>query len=84
MAFRTTTCVIAICDLCGGETYLDEYRPHYDTAEEAAADLTGTPDGGWTLTHDGHLVCDTEDDTAHEAAHAAAGKRMSRDAMIIS
>lgn len=80
MAFRTQVCVVAVCDLCGGSEYMSEYTPHYDSKQAAIADLTGNGDDGWTLTHDGQLVCDSTEDTAHEDAHAEAGKRMSRSA----
>ncbi|MET8505463.1 hypothetical protein ABZV60_12490 [Streptomyces sp. NPDC004787] len=87
MTTRTVTCYIAVCDLCGNTSHYEGFTPHLDTAEEAiqyAVDSGFDERSGWTLTLDGVLVCDQVKDTAHEDAHAAAGKRMSDCAMAVT
>ena len=81
MATRNVNCYIAVCDLCGSTEQYEGGTPHLDTPEEAiqyALDNTTSYDehSGWTLTHDKRLICDNVKDTAHEDAHAEAGKRM--------
>ena len=87
MATREVTCHIAACDLCGNTAQYEGSTPHLDTPEEAveyALDNTRyNQGGGWTLTLTGRLICDQVKDTAHEDAHAEAGKRMSGCAMTV-
>ncbi|MEU8773040.1 hypothetical protein [Streptomyces sp. NPDC048606] len=86
MATRRVTCYIAVCDLCGNSEHYEGHTPHLDTPAEAVEYVTDPGfDGndGWTLTPDGLLVCDRRRDTAHDDAHATAGKRMGRDAMTV-
>ncbi|WP_274914343.1 hypothetical protein [Streptomyces sp. WZ-12] len=80
---RRVSCYVPVCSLCGGNGDADGFAPHLDTPREAIEYATAG-DEGWTLTLDGLLVCDAVRDTAHEDAHAAAGKRMSRDAMTVT
>ncbi len=86
MATRLVTCYIAVCDLCGTSQHDEGYTPHLDTPAEAIDYVTDPGDGnsGWTLTPDGLLVCDQRRDTAHEDAHATAGKRMGSDAITVT
>jgi hypothetical protein len=84
VAVRRVTCYVAICDLCGNSTDFDGGTPHLDSPDEAIEYVTENAydeRSGWTLTPAGRLVCDGRTDTAHENAHAAAGKRMGADAM---
>ncbi|MEU8994090.1 hypothetical protein AB0C95_04585 [Streptomyces caniferus] len=80
---RRVTCYVAVCDLCGGTSDYEGSTPHFDTAQDAV-DYATASDDGWTRTADGLLVCDAVRDTAHEDAHAAAGKRMSPCAMHVT
>lgn len=89
MAIRTETCYVPVCDLCGQSTDEDLREIHASSPEDAELLVTESMDGygGWTLTPDGRLVCDTVDDPAHEAVHEAAGKRPPRpgpDAMTVT
>ncbi|MEU9699431.1 hypothetical protein [Streptomyces sp. NPDC047981] len=87
MAVRRVTCYVAVCDLCGNTTHDEGFTPHLDTPAEAiqyAIENAVDEHSGWTLTPDGVLVCDQVKDTAHEDAHAAAGKRMGHDAMRVT
>ncbi|AZS76379.1 hypothetical protein DDE74_11230 [Streptomyces lydicus] len=83
MNTRRVTCYVAVCDLCGGTSDYEGSTPHFDTARDAV-DYATASDDGWTRTSDGLLVCDAVRDTAHEDAHAAAGKRMSPCAMSVT
>lgn len=87
MAVRQEVCFVAVCDLCGTSETGDGYTPHAST-EQAVIDIVtekwGDPTCGWTLTHDGRLVCDTVDDTAHQTAHEEAGKTISSCAMTVT
>lgn len=87
MATREAHCYIAVCDLCGNTEQYEGHVPHLDTPEEAiqyALDNTSyNESSGWTLTLTGRLICDQVKDTAHEDAHAEAGKRMSGCAMTV-
>ncbi|MES9520103.1 hypothetical protein [Streptomyces capoamus] len=67
MSFTTITCVIAICDLCGQRNTDSEYGLHYDTADDALADLTTAYDDtpAWAVTTDGRLICNRRDQ-AHD------------------
>ncbi|WP_411121274.1 hypothetical protein [Streptomyces sp. x-19] len=82
---RSVSCYVPVCSLCGGSTDVDGFTPHLDTPDEAIDYITlaGGSDG-WTLTDDGRLICDAVRDTAHEDAHAIAGKRMGPDAMALT
>ncbi|WP_435238640.1 hypothetical protein [Streptomyces sp. YPW6] len=87
MATRRVTCYIAVYDLCGNSAHDEGFTPHLDSPDEAvehAVDNGFYEHSGWTLTLDGVLVCDQVKDTAHEDAHAAAGKRMSGCAMTVT
>ncbi|MFD8010685.1 hypothetical protein [Streptomyces sp. NPDC058955] len=87
MATKLVTCYIAVCDLCGNTSDSEGYTPHLDSPEEAvqhAVDSGFDDHSGWTLTPTGLLVCDLAKDTAHEDAHAEAGKRMSPCAMSVT
>ncbi|MFG3379257.1 MULTISPECIES: hypothetical protein [unclassified Streptomyces] len=87
MATKPVTCHVAVCDLCGSTTQDEGFTPHLDTPAEAvqyALDNACDDTSGWTLTPTGVLVCDQTKDTAHEDAHAAAGKRMSACAMTVT
>ncbi|MER6088516.1 hypothetical protein [Streptomyces bluensis] len=68
MAFKTITCVIAICDLCGRRNTDSEYGTHYATRDDAVTDLTTAYDDNpaWALTADGHLICNRSDQAHHE------------------
>ncbi|MFJ1796790.1 hypothetical protein [Kitasatospora griseola] len=62
-------CWTAKCSVCGntaGED--DEFLPHYDSADAAAADAI---DREWHELADGRLICD-QDDQAHDDARAQA------------
>lgn len=86
MATRQVTRFIAICDLCGTSEVGEGYTPHGPTEQaviDAVTEKWGDPTCGWTLTVDGQLVCDTEDDQAHRTAHEEAGKTISDCAMTV-
>lgn len=86
MATRQIVCYIAVCDLCGTSETSSGYAPHGPTGQAVIDTVTekwGDPTLGWTLTVDGRLVCDTEDDQAHRTAHEEAGKTVSDCAMTV-
>lgn len=87
MGTRQTTCFVAVCDLCGTSQTADGYTVHGLTEQDVIDIVTekgGDPTCGWTLAPDGRLVCDTEDDRAHEEVHEQAGKRLSSCAMTVT
>lgn len=70
MAFRTETCVLAVCDLCS--YVLDEEgegQQHYATEADA---LKWAKEQGWSQLADGRLVCDSDEHAAFLAADAVA------------
>lgn len=70
MAFRTESCVLAVCDLCG--YVLDEDSEgiqHYATEADALKWAKGQ---GWSQLADERLVCDSDEHATALAADAAA------------
>lgn len=87
MATRQIVCHVAVCDLCGTSDTGVGYAPHGSTVQAVIDIVTekwGDPTLGWTLTPDGRLVCDTEDDQAHRTVHEEAGKTISGCAMTVT
>jgi hypothetical protein len=87
MGTRQVHCYIAVCDLCGTSGTSGGYTPHGISEQDVIDIVTekwGDPTCGWTLTVDGRLVCDTEDDEAHRTAHEEAGKTISACAMTVT
>lgn len=85
MSTRQSTCHVAVCDVCGTSETTDGSTPHGSSPQEAIDIVTerwGDPTLGWVVTVDGRLVCDTEDDAEHKAAHEEAGRGVSGDAMV--
>jgi hypothetical protein len=86
MAFITLTCVIAVCDLCGRRNTDSEYGTHYDTPDDALADLAHSYDSApaWALTADGRLICDREDQRHDEQRIPVHGWHPAGGAMSIT
>lgn len=69
MAYRTTTCVLLDCDVCGYTLDAEhEGEEHYATEADA---LKYARQRGWSELADGRVVCDDDRHAALLAADAA-------------
>ncbi|MFE9608397.1 hypothetical protein [Streptomyces sp. NPDC006012] len=86
MSFTTITCVIAVCDLCKRRSTDSEYGRHYESADDATADLTADYGTGtaWTLTGDGRLICDRRDQMHDDQRIPVRGWHPGTNAMSIT
>lgn len=86
MALTTIICVVAVCDLCGRSHTDTEDSVHYETQDDALADLTtshgDTP--AWTLTADSRLICDRTDQAHHEQRTRVHGWHPTSGAMSVT
>lgn len=76
MAFRSKTCVVAVCDLCGNSRDQDGGEPHFDTEAGAVDFVVSDPDldtGGWYQRPNGRLVC-WRRDPVHDKAREEDGQ----------